>query len=273
MKKIQLLALFLLLNGAAFSQAYFQYLKKGEKHFNNKEYNLAIAELTKVIDLKGDHFKSLNYRGLSYEAIQKLDEALVDFKKATEVRSKEAVYHENLGRVYFKLEKYEEAIASLTIAIDRDKKSLTAYATKVYAHIAIKQFPAAVETAKLAVIREKNKDTYYNLGVAQDSLMQFSDAVNSFSRAKFYSSKMINAYIGLAYSTMKLNDFKKALEYADKSIELDPENVSALLVRADIHAKNRSHQYAVNDISRVISYQPNEFKYRLLCLLPKSAVI
>ena len=264
MKKLQILSILLLLNGAVFSQAYFKSFKSGETNFKNKDYTAAIVDFTKVLELKNDHDRALNYRGLSYEANKEYDKAAVDFKRAIVIKVKESEYHNNLGRAYFMLKKYEEAITSLTTAIDRDKKNLPAYATKIHAHLAIQQFPAAVETAKLAVAKLKSGDSYYNLGVAQDSLMLYKEAAYSFSRAKFYSPKMVEAYIGMAYSNMKLKDYNKALESADKSIELDPENVNALLVRAAIHAENRNPQKAVDDISKIISYNPDVLKYYLL---------
>ena len=264
MKKIQLIILFLILNASVFSQAYFQPLKKGETALAAKNYSEAITHFSKVITLKPDHYKGLNYRGICYEETNEYDKAIEDFKAAILIKEKEAEYHENLGRVYYKAKKYNEAIASLAIAIDRDKKLIVAYHYKLYSHLALNQNIEAVKTGEEAVSKEKNEKTYYNLGVAQDSLMHFKEAVYSFGRAKFYNSKMIEAYIGLAYSNMKLNDFSKAIEAADKSLELAPENVQALIVRANIHVANRNPQKAVDDISKIISYHPKEVKYYLM---------
>ncbi len=264
MRKIQLLPIFLLLSVSAFSQSYFTHFKSGETFYKNQEYKLAVEEFTKVIELKSDHDRALNYRGLSYEGDGNYEKAVLDFKKATGIKVKVADYHNNLGRAYYHLGKYEDAIASLGVALGRNKKLLSAYSTKVNAHIAIKQFTAAVETAELAVTKSKTGKTYYDLGVAQDSLMHFKEAAYSFSRAKFYSPKMIEAHIGMAYSNMKLNDFAKALEASDKSLEIDPENVHALIVRADIHMANRNPQKAVDAISKIISYQPEETTYYLM---------
>ncbi|MBL4592193.1 MAG: tetratricopeptide repeat protein [Flavobacteriales bacterium] len=264
MKKIQLLSLFLLLNVGVFSQAYFKHYKSGETFFKNQEYKSAVEEFTKVIELKSDHDRAFNYRGLSYEGVGDYEKAAFDFKKAAGIKVKIAEYHSNLGKAYYHLKKFDEAIASLTIAIGRDKKLMASYSIKVHAHIALKQFPAAVETGKLAVAKMKSAETYYNLGVAQDSLMHFKEAAYNFSRAKFYDPKMAGAYIGMAYSNMKLNEFKKAIEYADKSLELEPENIHALLVRADVHIANRNPQKAVDDFSIIISFNPEEMKYFML---------
>ena len=264
MKNIQFLSFFLLLNVTVFSQAYFTHFKSGETSFKNKEFAIAIGHFNKVIELKSNHDRALNYRGLSYEKTGDYKNAVNDFKNATSIKIKVAEYHYNLGRLYYKLEKYEDAIAALNVALGRNKKLIAAYSTKVHAHIAIKQFTEAEETAKIAVSKSKSGETYYDLGISQDSLMHYKEAIYNFSRAKFFSPKMVGAYIGMAYSNMKLNEYAKAIEAADKSIELEPENIHALLVRAEIHLENRNPQKAVDDISIIISFNPMEIKYYLL---------
>ncbi|NQX98901.1 MAG: tetratricopeptide repeat protein, partial [Flavobacteriales bacterium] len=263
MKKIKLLSLLLLLNFGAYSQAYFAHYRSGETSYNKKEYKSAIESFTKVLELKKDHDRALNLRGLSYQFTDELDKAIADFKGATEVKPKMATYHNNLGKTYFKLKKYTNAIVSLGIAIERDKKLLEAYKTKLYAHIAIKQFKEAVETGKLAVGKAKSADSYYNLGVAQDSLMLYKDAVYSFSRSKFYDSKKVGTLIGMAHANLKLGNTVKALEAANKSILLEPKNIRALLVRSEIFKINLNFQKSIDDVSKVISYT-DEVKYYLL---------
>ncbi|PCI96291.1 MAG: hypothetical protein COB15_10860 [Flavobacteriales bacterium] len=264
MRKIQILALLLLLNVGAFSQSYFKYFNDGESSLKNKNYSLAIEHFTKVIELKPNHDRALNLRGVSYKESGDVEKAIIDLKKAIEIKPKIAEYHNNLGMAYYSIQKYEDAVAVLSIAIDRNKKLMPAYEAKIYAQIAIKQYEEAVQTAKVAVLKEKSGNTYYNLGVAHDSLKQYKEAVYNFGRAKFYSPKMAGAHIGIAHGQMHLGDMEKAITAANKSLELDPENVKALIVRAEIHVASRNIQKAVDDISRIISYQPTEVKYYML---------
>jgi tetratricopeptide (TPR) repeat protein len=264
MKKIQLLALFLLINIGVFGQAYFQDFKKGETAFKGEKYTEAAEYFSNVITAKPEYDKAHNYRGLCYEKLKEYDKAIPDFKKATELKVKVADYHANLGRVYYLSGDFNNALASLTIAIDRDKKLMEAYSYKLYSHIALNQFPAAVEVGKEAVLKSKTGTTYYDLGVAQDSLMHFKDAAYNFGRAKFYAPKMIGAYIGLAFSHLHLKEYDKAIESADKALEMEPSSVEALIVRSEIHVAMRHPQKAVDDISKIITYHPENYKYRML---------
>jgi tetratricopeptide (TPR) repeat protein len=261
MRKIKVTLLFLLFTSGLFSQNYFNNYKDGETNFKKKDYPAAITEFSQVIEKKIDHYKAYNYRGLSYIETKEYDKAIVDFKKAIEFKPKVAEYHFGLGKANYLDGKFDAAIIALNTAIERDKKMMEAYQYKLNSHIALKQFQKAVDVGVAAVAKAKTAKNYYALGVAQDSLMHFDDAVYSFGRARFYDSKMVGAYIGLAYTHMQLKDYAKALEAADKSMSLDEKNTHALLVRADIHVANSNLQKAIDDISKIILFNPDVIKY------------
>ena len=90
------------------AQAYFAYIKNGEKAYAVKDYKTALEEFTKVIEAKSDHDKAWNLRGLCFEETNSLERAVADLKKATEIKPKNAAYQFDLGRVLFKMEKYEK---------------------------------------------------------------------------------------------------------------------------------------------------------------------
>jgi tetratricopeptide (TPR) repeat protein len=252
------------MSSGVFSQAYFSHFKTGETKFNAEDYSAAIEAFTKVVELKADHDRALNYRGLCYEKIGDFESASKDYNLAIGIKPKVGEYHSNLGHAYFKLKKYDDALSTLAVAIDRDKKNLAAYQTKLYSHIAIQQFSEAVEVGKLAVLRSKSEETYYDLGVAQDSLKDYKSSIYSFGRAKFYNPKLVEAYIGIAHGKMKTNDFLNALKDVDKAIAMSPQSVRALLVRSEIHLANRNPQKSVDDITKIISYNPDNIKYYMI---------
>lgn len=261
MKKIYTLLALLIFSVNAFSQAYFKYYNDGKKLFEDKKYDEAIVEFDRTIENKPDHHEAWNMKGLCYEAKGDLENAIIPLTKATEFKEKEGVYHADLGRVYFNQKKYTEAVVALGNAIDRDKKLMDAYEQKVYAHIALNQYPAAEETAKAATDKEKTGRTFYNLGVAQDSLMKYEDAAYSFGRAKFYEGNHVGAYIGLAYSYAQLGQMDKATEAADKAVSLDGKSIKALIVRFNIYTTQGNSQKAIDDISKIITLDPENVKY------------
>ena len=119
MKKVLIIFNFLLFSSSLLNaQNYFTAYKNGEKSYESQDYDNAIIEFTKVLESKSNHDRALNYRGLCYEGINEFEKAVTDFKEAITIKTKEADYYFNLGRVYYKLNKFKEAEAELVKAID-----------------------------------------------------------------------------------------------------------------------------------------------------------
>ncbi|MCO6499285.1 MAG: tetratricopeptide repeat protein [Vicingus serpentipes] len=263
MKKVQLLFVLILLTGVLSAQTYFKNYRSGTSFYEKKDYKAAIEEFTVVIEAKTDHDRAFNLRGLSYMALGELDKAVSDFKRATGFKPKEAEYYNNLGKAYYQLENYQEASVAFTAAIDNDKKLEEAYEYNTLSLMKLKQYQKAIDNAELAISNKKTGENYYLRGVAEDSLMHFSEAANSFGRAVYYSPKLKEAHIGLAHANLKLNNFEKALAACEKALKLEGDNIGVLLVRADIHMANKMPQKAVEDLSAIILDHPNDINYYL----------
>jgi tetratricopeptide (TPR) repeat protein len=246
------------------AQAYFAYIKNGEKAYAAKDYKTALEELTKVIEAKADHDKAWNLRGLCFEETNSLDRAVSDLKKATEIKPKEAQYQFDLGRVLFKMEKYEEAAVAFGEAASNDKKMAVAFENKALSLIAVKKFKEAVESTDGALGTSKTSSLYYIKGIAQDSLMDYQNASYSFNRAVFYDSKNTKAHLGAAYTFAKQNEYDKAMASMDKALALDANSVEALLVRVNINLEHKNATKAVDDLTKIITINPEDAKYYVL---------
>lgn len=261
MKKINLLIISFFLLSSLFSQNYFKNYRDGESLYEKKDYQTAITEFSKVVEMKNDHYRAFNYRGLSYEAIGEFEKAVADLNKAIEYKPKEAEYHASLGRIYFKMEEYTKAVESLTIAINRDKKTIESYHYKIESYMKLKKYRDAADVAQEVIGREKTGENYYLKGVALDSLKEYEGAAYNFGRAIFYSPKIIEAHVGLAHSNLGLHKHDKALVSCDKALTLNSESIEALLVRVDVHIDKKDPGSALIDMSKVIALKPKEPSY------------
>jgi len=262
-KKIPLLIVLVMLFGLLSGQTYFKNYKSGVAFYEKKDYKAAIEEFTVVIELKTDHDRAFNYRGLSYMAEGELEKAAADFKRATGFKPKMSDYHFNLGKAYYQLKNYKDASASFSEAINRDKKLTEAYELNFSCLINLKEYQKAIDNAESAISNKKTGKNYYLKAVAQDSLMHYSEAAYSFGRAVYYSPKLKEAYVGLAHANLKLEKYDKALAACEKALKLEGDNVPVLLVRTAIHIANKTPQKAVEDLSKIILDYPNDISYYL----------
>jgi len=74
------------------------YISRGLVYYNKKSFDLAIADYTKAIEMKGDSMTYLN-RGFAYEQSGNVDKALADFQKAVDLDGNNESAAMNLKRL------------------------------------------------------------------------------------------------------------------------------------------------------------------------------
>merc|ERR1712130_273148 len=83
--------------------------RRGNAHFVEQEWNEAIAEYTKAIELYDKDHSYYSNRSACYAATDKYDEALSDGRKCVELKPDWAKGYGRVGYALFKLEKLDEA--------------------------------------------------------------------------------------------------------------------------------------------------------------------
>jgi Bacterial RNA polymerase, alpha chain C terminal domain/Sigma-70 factor, region 1.1/Tetratricopeptide repeat len=124
-----------------------QYFRSGKTYFQNNDWDLAIADFTKAIEL--DPNKDASYyaiRGEAYTIQGEFDRAIADFTKAIDPDDLDAVTYCNRGNAYKAKGDHDRAIADYTIAIELDPKDATAYYNR-----ALPTRPRATRTARLPI--------------------------------------------------------------------------------------------------------------------------
>ena len=74
--------------------------EKGAKAYKNKDFNSAIINYTKAIELDPKYAKAYSNRGLAYSDLKKHEEAIADYTIAIELDCKDAIAYDKRGDVY-----------------------------------------------------------------------------------------------------------------------------------------------------------------------------
>ena len=132
-------------------------LEKGKQLYREDQDDAAAEAFKQAVDLDPDLAEAHFRLGLSYEALNKAEEAEAEYKKAVETYKKhlsanadDPEAHYNLGQTYANLHQYSEAI---------------------------REYRQAVR------LRDNDADIYYDLGVALTKLAQYSEAASAFSKS------------------------------------------------------------------------------------------
>lgn len=107
--------------------------------------------------------------------------------------------------------------------------------------------------------RPQNADAYYNRALTQTEQGLYKQAVENCNRAMSLSrdkSLTLNILQCRAGAYAGLEDDAKALEDASKVLQMDPNNVVMLGIRATLYADQKKLNEAMADYNKIISLKP-----------------
>lgn len=129
---------------------YKTYLDKGIECIHSGNFLQAVDNITKSIELKNDWEISYFYRAVAYHAMEKFDDAILDYTKAIQLNEKmtDAYYNRakiTLSRKDIKNPNVEQAVKDLEKALEQDEKFLDALFAMAAAHKKLGNYKIALE--------------------------------------------------------------------------------------------------------------------------------
>ncbi len=100
---------------------------RGNVYYSKGDYDRAIADYTKAVELDPKDAVTHNNRGVAYYVKRDYDHAIADYTKAVELDPKFAVAYSNRGGAYYDKGDYDHAIADHNKAIALNPKYGAAY--------------------------------------------------------------------------------------------------------------------------------------------------
>lgn len=97
------------------------YNNRGNAYYALKDYDKAISDYTKAIELKPDYADAYFNRGLCYYMQAKYMESISDYFKFAEFKPDDPGIYDNIGYSYLRLKDYTNATANFKKCIEKDK--------------------------------------------------------------------------------------------------------------------------------------------------------
>jgi tetratricopeptide (TPR) repeat protein len=162
------------------------YNNQGVAYGGLKQYEKAIEDFSKAIDLNPKYADAYNNRGNAYREIKQHEKAIEDYNKAIEHNPNLAVAYNNRGLAYRKIKQYERAIEDHDKAIELNPKYAVAYNNRGNAYREIKQHEKAIEDYSKAIeLNPKYADAYANRGITQlQTNEELDKAIEDFEHAR-----------------------------------------------------------------------------------------
>jgi len=202
------------------------HLFKGISYTANGQYNQAISDFNRALEINPKYAEAYNERGIVYDDKGQYDQAISDYTKAIEINPKFAIAYNNRGGVYDDKGQYDQAISDYTKAIEINPKLAEVYNNRAFAYYAKRQYDQAISDFNKALeINPKFAIAYNNRGLAYYAKGQYDEAISNYTKAIMINPKYAAAYNNrgyLYYAKLRNKvkgcaDFKKVCELGECS--------------------------------------------------------
>ena len=192
---------------------------KGYGNFHLKQYEEALADYTRAIELDEKNAIAIASRGQAYGLINRYEEALADFTRAIELDEKYAGAIALRGATYQLMKRYEEALADFTRAIELDEKYAGAIALR---------------------------------GGTYRSMKRYEEALADFTRAIELDEKYTGTIGQRALTYYLMGNFDQALQDFSRRLELDEKDMWSCGWRGEVYRSMGQYGLALLDLTKLV---------------------
>lgn len=129
----------------------YSYSNRGAAFANKKQFDKAISDYSKAIELNPQYVAAYFNRAISYANIKQYDQAVADYGKVIELSPANSAAYTGRATVYAKVRLYDKAIADYDKAIELNPNDSTAYHNRAMVHAMKKKFDQANSDYKKAL--------------------------------------------------------------------------------------------------------------------------
>lgn len=216
-------------------------------HYNKKEYAKSLRIITKMIkDDKEPHWaymawgNLLSKQGKRAEAIQKHQKALAINPKFTRVYSA-------IGWLYFQNRNYDLAIEAFEKRLETDPKSFSCMNGIAQSYRWSERDEEALEAYDLLI--RSSPDNLWGYGNKADYLLSKKDTAGAtalFELAKNKAKDGPDKYLAIGGHYMVLNQLDSVVIYAEKILEIEPDNSMVMRMLISCHYNLKDYQKAMD---------------------------
>lgn len=129
----------------------FLALEEGNNFYFNHNFQSAISEYDRAIEVQPNFAEAYNNRGNANVMLKNYQQALQDYQNAIKYNKVDARIHNNLGSIYFMLKDYNAAINEYGQALNLNPNLFDAYYNRALAYYYVGQYQAALSDARIAM--------------------------------------------------------------------------------------------------------------------------
>ena len=187
-----------------------EHFQKGHDFFQQSNFNDAINEFNKAINLNPNYVDAYGDRGASKANIGEYEAAIIDYQKAEELGMNTSILYSNLGYAYYKLKQPYNALPYLEKAIEIDSNNGYAYRWRGEIKYDKDDNQGAADDYTKAILNNPIASNYFARGLAYYYLKDYNSAIEDMNKAIELSPNASQYYYDRGDAKDKISDFDGA---------------------------------------------------------------
>lgn len=234
------------------------YNNLGTYYYSKKEYDLAIKQFTKAIELDSNYSDPYNHRGIVFRDRNMFLSALKDFDRAIKLNDKNPTYWNNKGYTFQGMGMIDSAIYYYKHAISISPVYHNALNNLSIA-LQVKQLPdsALVYSNRAIKINPYNPRYFNNRGNIFYMKGDYESAHLNILKALEIDSTDSKALNNLATVLIKSKYYEQAINLLTDAIKYDPEYADPLFNRGFCYMSLGKYELAGRDFYECLRLNPN----------------
>ncbi len=235
---------------------YKVYINRGNYYREQKEFDKALVDLNKAIEICNCYEAYFNRAGL-YQTLNQDDKSIADFTKVIELRPNDANSYMNRGNIYRDIGKRELAMQDYTKSLSI-KENYDTYNNRGLLYSQSGESKKAMEDYSKAIELDPNRaNAYTNRGNLYFAARQWDLALSDYNKSLEIDSNYANAYGNRGAVNFQKRNYDAALQDFAKALELNPDHNDALMNRAVTYLTLKNCELAKPDLEHLLTLNPN----------------
>jgi tetratricopeptide (TPR) repeat protein len=207
-----------------------KYLESGQGYADKKQYDAAVIQFKKALQVDPKFAEAHYQLGLTYLRQQKVREGYGELRQAADLDPKNVKARLEMGNVLWAVRQYKEAEKQANDVIALDPDNPDAYSLLGTILFAQKDTDGALQAYDRVIeLKPNDSGAYLNRGVLYTSMKKDADAEADFQKAISLNPKNQEAYANLSRFYLYKQEPAKAEQVLQEGIKNDPDSPSNYL--------------------------------------------
>lgn len=222
-------------------------------------YQKAVAYYTEALEQKPDMLEAYLNRGIVYNDLNKVEEALENYNIAIQLNPSYTDAYYNRGFAYLDTDDLDQAIADFSRVIELNPEHAEAYYFRGLLYFIKEDFDRGIQDCNKAIqLNPDDADFYNDRGDAYAEKGELDNAIMDFNRAIELQPDYARVYNNRGDAYGKKSEFDNAIKDFDKAIELQPDYAGVYNNRGNAYFEKGELDNAIKDYTKVIQLKPDD---------------